>query len=63
MARKPRKIGVGDRVTLQVTCTSDVAEGKWTFVLNGQAITVPLNLDAIKKVVPYDPSSIYDRVR
>ncbi|CAM5659436.1 hypothetical protein MAUB1S_11486 [Mycolicibacterium aubagnense] len=60
--KKARKIEVGDRVTLEVTCSSDFVDGSWTFVLNGQPITVPLDLDAIKKVIPFDPSDFYDRV-
>ena len=59
---KAWKIGVGDRVTLEVACTSDFIPGSWTFVLNGQPITVPVDLDAIKKVKPFDPSAIYDKV-
>lgn len=62
MAKKARKISVGDRVMLEVTCSSDFVDGSWTFVLNGQPITVPLDLDEIKKVKPFDPSAIYDKV-
>lgn len=51
-----------DTVTLEVICSSDIVDGKWTFRLDDQIVTVRLDLDEIKKVVPFDPSSIYDRV-
>lgn len=52
---KPRKIGVGDTVTLEVICSSDIVDGKWTFRLDAQIVTVRLDLDEIKKVVPFAP--------
>lgn len=63
MAKKARKIGVGDTVTLEVTCSSDIVDGKWTFRLDDQIVTVRMDLDEIKKVVSYNPKTAYDRIR
>lgn len=60
---KSWKIGVGDRVTLEVSCSSDIIDGKFTFVIDGQKVTVPNDIDAIKKVVPYDPKAAFRDVR
>lgn len=62
MARKPRKISVGDLVTLEARVTSvGVIEGRITVEINGQKQTIPE--DIIVDVMPFDPSDVYKRVR
>lgn len=62
MARKARKIGVGDVVTLQARVTGvGVVDGYITIEINGQKQTIPEDL--ITDVTPFDPTDVYKRVR
>lgn len=64
MARKARKIGVGDLVTLQARVVgAGVLDGRITIEINGQKQTIPEDLPEIIDVTPYDPSDVYKRVR
>lgn len=64
MARKARKIGVGDLVTLQARVVgAGVLDGRITIEINGQKQTIPEDLDEIIDVTPYDLSDVYKRVR
>lgn len=60
---KAWRIGVGDRVTIEVRCSSDIVDGKFTFDIDGQKVTVHNDLEAIKKVVPYNPKDAFKDVR
>lgn len=64
MAKKERKIGVGDTITLEAKVTGvGVVEGEITVRINGQPLTIPEDLSEIIDVTPYDPSDVYKRVR
>jgi len=64
MARKARKIGVGDVVTLQARVTGvGVVEGYITIEINGQKQTIPEDMSEIIDVTPFDPADVYKRVR
>lgn len=64
MARKARKIGIGDILTLQVEVVSaGIVDGKVTFTLNGQNITIPEDLEVITNVKPHNWKSACDRGR
>nr|DAH84840.1 MAG TPA: Glucuronan lyase A [Caudoviricetes sp.] len=60
MARKPRKIGEGDWVTIQARVVASWPEdGKITVDINGQKLTIPSDLEAITDWTPREE----DRVR
>ncbi|QAZ46745.1 hypothetical protein C1M53_31650 [Mesorhizobium sp. Pch-S] len=64
MARKARKIGVGDVVTLQARVTGvGVIDGYITVEINGQKQTIPEDLSEIIDVKPFNPADVYKRVR
>lgn len=64
MARKARKISVGDLVTLQVRVVgAGVLDGKITIEINGQKQTIPEDLSEIIDVKPFNPAEVYRRVR
>lgn len=64
MAKKARKIGVGDLVTLQARVVgAGILDGRITIEISGQKQTIPEDLSEIIAVTPFDPADVYKRVR